>query len=394
MKDHDADSDGSTDDEVGGFSRPSRRTFLGTAGTLATAGLAGCQVPFSDSGASNEVGLSDFRGSGALVSSRPEPEGTRISELPDLSGTLTLYLAGGEGGLYLDLLDLFTQIYPDFDYEHKLEPSADLANTIIEESKAGTSPADVFIAVDAGSLGAVANAGATQDLPQNVRDAVPSSFRTKNWAGVSGRARSVPYNTNKYSESDVPSKVADFATSDSFGTNLGWAPSYGAFQSFVTAMRLLRGDQQTKQWLQNVAERATTYPDEWRVSNAVADGELGAGFANHYYALRVKNARENTPLDITFTEGDAGALVNVSGAALVKGSQNTDLATTFIRHLHSAEAQEFFATQTFAYPMIPGVQPAGGLPTIDELNPPDIDLTELANIDETLDLMREAGVLS
>jgi len=43
--------------------------------------------------------------------------------------------------------------------------------------------------------------------------------------------------------------------------------------------------------------------------------------------------------------------------------------------------------------MISGVQPVGDLPTIDELNPPEIDLTKLSDVEPTLELMREVGVL-
>jgi iron(III) transport system substrate-binding protein len=43
--------------------------------------------------------------------------------------------------------------------------------------------------------------------------------------------------------------------------------------------------------------------------------------------------------------------------------------------------------------MIPGVPPVGGLPRIDELNPPNIDLTALGDLEGTIRLMREVGVL-
>jgi iron(III) transport system substrate-binding protein len=135
------------------------------------------------------------------------------------------------------------------------------------------------------------------------------------------------------------------------------------------------------------------FPNEFRISNQVASGEIVSGFANHYYALRVQSQRSNAPLNLAFTSGDAGALINVSGAEVIQGTQDEELATNFIRHLLSSEAQEFFATRTFAYPTVPGVQPVGGLPTVDELNPPDIDLSELANTGPTLDLLDETGVL-
>jgi iron(III) transport system substrate-binding protein len=379
-------------------------------GAAGVAGLAGCGNQTStedpdgtDTGDGGDGGttatgdptdISNFRGSGPLVEQRGQPGGTSITDLPDLSGTLNFYLGGGEGGLYLELIEKFETIYPDFETESRLESSSNLANTIIEESEAGTSPADLFLAVDAGSVVAVADAGATTTLPSAVTDTVPSDFRTDQWIGFAGRARAMPYNTNQLSASDLPDTVQEIPEMGSLSDAVGWAPTYGAFQSFVTAMRLLRGPDVTRQWLTDMQDLGVqTYPDEFRVSNAVADGGLATGFANHYYALRVLNSRANAPIDLHFTSGDAGALINVSSATIIDGTDQQELAENFIRHLLSAEAQEFFATRTFAYPTVPEVQPPGGLPTADELNPPDIDLTELSDIQPTLQLLRETNVL-
>jgi iron(III) transport system substrate-binding protein len=109
--------------------------------------------------------------------------------------------------------------------------------------------------------------------------------------------------------------------------------------------------------------------------------------------MRVKNQRPDAPIDLAFTQGDAGALVDVAGALKIQGTSKGDLVENFVRHLLSAEAQEYFATVSFAYPMIPDVEPVGELPTIDELSPPDIDLAQLADLEPTLELMQDAGVL-
>jgi iron(III) transport system substrate-binding protein len=314
--------------------------------------------------------------------------------MPALEGELNFYLGGGEGGLYLDLIELFAQIYPDFSYNQSLAPSSQLSNQITEEVEQGASQADVFIAVDAGSLGNVADAGAAQQLPSDITDKVPAEFTTQNWVGIAGRARAIPYNTNQLSASDIPSTVQEFPNVSAFQNSMGWAPTYGAFQSFITAMRLLRGESETRQWLNDMqAAGIEKYPNEFRISTEVANGAIVTGFANHYYALRVQSARSSAPIELAFTSGDAAALVNVSGAQVIKGTQNQELANNFIRHLLSSEAQEFFATRTFAYPTIPGVQPVGGLPTVDELNPPDIELSQLSDTGPTLDLLEETGVL-
>ncbi|WP_044950762.1 extracellular solute-binding protein [Halorhabdus tiamatea] len=378
----------------------SRRQFMGALGAGALAGLAGCADPFggdtTDAGEEISVpSLAQFRGSGALAEGRPAPGGTSIDELPDLSGTLNIYMGGGEGGIYERFIEMLAEIYPDFSGFTDDAPSASQAQSIVEAVQSGGSQADVFWSIDAASLGYVAENDAYEPLADEALEPVPAHFQGADgaWVGVAGRARSVPYNTDAIDASEIPEKVAQFPGTDAFQGTMGWAPTYGAFKSFVTAMRLQEGAETTRQWLESMRQAGTErYPNEYVVTRAVADGELTAGFANHYYAMRVKNQRPDAPLDLAFTSGDAGALVNVAGILQIEGTEKDALITDFVRHLLSAEAQEFFATVSYAYPMIPEVEPVGGLPTVDELNPPDIDLAALADLEPTLELMSEAGV--
>ena len=387
-----------------------RRRLLKTLAAGSAVGLAGCQgAPGSDDGSGDGTETSDggsgsievpslteFRGSGTLASGRPAPEGTSIQDLPDLSGDLNLYIGGGEGGIYYQFVEMLQEIYPEFQVFSSDAGSSSLAQTIVDEVEAGSPQADVFWSIDASSLGFVANNDAYDPLPDDAVSAVPSGFRGGDnaWVGVAGRARSIPYNTNELSESDIPSSVAAIPEAEAFQNASGWAPTYGAFKAFVTAMRILEGEDAARQWLEDMKSAGIErFGNEYVVSQQVADGAINAGFANHYYAMRVKNQRPDAPIDLAFTEGDAGALVNVAGALTIKGTEKQDLVANFVRHLLSAEAQEFFATVSFAYPMIPGVEPVGGLPTVDELDPPEFDLAKLSDLEPTLDLMRDAGVL-
>lgn len=381
---------------MNGDTRSTRRRFLRASGAAAAVGLAGCTDLLPGGEESGPLSLDDFRGSGPLVESRPEPQGTSMDDLSDLDGTLTVYVGGGEGGLYRELVDLLERKYDGFTGSVRSAPSTQQANTIVEEMEGGSSPTDVFWSIDASSLGTVAEAGHAVELPDEVLDPVGERLRDSQgrWVGVAGRARAVPYNTEQFSGDDLPDSVYAFAEQDRFADAMGWAPTYGAFKSFVAAMILQDGESKARSWLEGMqGQNVTENANEYLVSNSVAAGELGAGFANHYYALRVKASQENAPVDLAFTRGDAGALVNVSGTEIIQGTEKRELAVAFVRHLLTAEAQEFFATRTYAYPMIPGVQPVAGLPTIDELQPPDVDLTELSDLDPALALMREVGVL-
>ncbi|MFD1588695.1 extracellular solute-binding protein [Halorientalis brevis] len=388
----------------------SRRRLLqyGTgAGAAALAGCFGLMDDGQNQSTPQNVTASDFRGTGSIVDEgfrgsgnlsqgRPAPGGTSINDLPDLSGDLALYIGGGEGGIYYQLVEKLQEIYPDFTVYPTDNSSASLAQTIVQEVNKGAAQADVFWSIDASSLGYVADNDAYEPLSGEAVNPVGNDQFVGDdnaWAGVAGRARAIPYNTNKLSESDIPNKVQQFPETDALRGTMGWATTYGAFKSFITAMRLTEGEQATKDWLVAMREAGTErHGNEYAVSQAVANGGHAAGFANHYYALRVQNQRPNAPLDLAFTEGDAGALVNVAGAMKVKGTNKGELVDNFVRHLLSAEAQEFFATVSFAYPMIKGVKPVAGLPTVDKLSPPDIDLSKLSNLQKTLDLMKEANV--
>lgn len=316
-----------------------------------------------------------------------------MSEMPDLKGELTVYSGRGES-LVGELLSAINGMYDDFKAEPLYDSSSNLVNKILTEGE--NSPADVFYSVNAGSLGMLADEGRTQKLPSETSNMVREEFRAPDghWIGTSGRARTIPYNTDVFSESDIPNDIFAFAKQKKFNGNIGWAPSYGSFQAFVTAMRLLNGEQKTKEWLRGMqSQNVQSFPDEYMIAKAVADGDIAAGFTNHYYIQRVLSDRPDAPLATAFTKNDAGTMFNVAGAAVVDTAKDSTLAANFVRHLLSAEAQEYFATRTKEYPLIPEVEPVGSIPTIDELNPPsDLDLGQLSDLEPTLKLMRDVGL--
>lgn len=361
-----------------------RRRFLAATGALGVAGLAGCAGESEDT---DEATTSSIGQIGSGRAGRDAPGGTPIAEMPDLSGELTVYSGRGEF-LVGELVEYIDDQYDDFSLTVRYAGSTDLVNQIVNESDG--SPADVFYSVNAGALGALADAGRARSLPSSLTDLVRGEFHTDRWIGTSGRARTVPYNTEALDESDIPTDVMAFPTE--FDGDLGWAPSYGSCQAFVTAMRLIEGEDATREWVESVVDSGiTAYADEFAACQAVADGEIDAAFANHYYIQRVLDGSPDASLAAAFTRGDAGAMFNVAGAAVVDTATDATLAENFVRHLLSAEAQDYFARTTFEYPLIPDVEPIGDLPTIDELDVPDVDLAALSDLEPTIDLMRDAG---
>jgi iron(III) transport system substrate-binding protein len=273
--------------------------------------------------------------------------------------------------------------------------TAELAATLLEEG--ANSPADVYFAQDAGALGAVADAGLLEPLPAEVLDRVPASFRSPEgeWVGISGRARVVVYDTRELSDEELPDTIADF-TDPSWRGRLGWAPTNGSFQAFVTAFRLLEGEDAARSWLEGiVANQPRVYENNIQVVQAVADGEIDAGFVNHYYLLRFLDEQgESFPARNHFMSGsDPGSLVNVAGAGILASSDADDLARRFVAFMLSDASQAYFADATHEYPLVAGVAGPAGMPALAEIDTPDVDLSDLTDLQGTLRLLTETGAL-
>ena len=326
-----------------------------------------------------------------LLAQAPAPdtggEPMSVDSLPALDGELTLYLGRGEGGLYEHILDAIRERNPELVLRVRRGPSTALANTLVAEAGAGGVRADLFWSIDASSIGLVAESAGHAPVPDDLRQGMKPGFQYASWVPVSGRIRTVPYNPTAVAAADLPDDIMRFPELD---LAFGWAPAYGAFQSFVTAMRLLEGEDATGAWLEGMAAKATEYAGELNVVMGVSRREVDLGFANHYYTLRLKQGQPDADLELAFTRNDAGCLVNASGVVLLRQS---DLALGFVRHLLTREVQSYLAREAYEIPLVSGVPAPRGLPALAELEPPRVDLERLSDLKPTLDLLRRTGVL-
>jgi iron(III) transport system substrate-binding protein len=331
------------------------------------------------------VGAMPLPLSRAFAASAASP--VSVKDLPALEGDITLYLGRGEGGLYENVLQSIEKNNPKLNLSIRRGPTAALGNMIVAEAKAGVKRADLFWAVDSGAIGLITDAGLAKPLPSDLAAQLQPQFRYPGWAPVTGRIRTLPYNTKRLSKDDIPDSIMAIADSD---LSIGWAPAYASFQSFVTAMRILEGEDKTAKWLKKVQKRSKTYAGELGVVMAVERGEVDIGFANHYYTLRLKSGKPDANLDLAFTNQDAGCLVNASGVLSLTDNPN---AMNFMRYLLSSEVQSYLAREAYEIPLIQGIEQPAGLPALTDVSPPKIDLTQLADLRPTLDLMRSSGVL-
>jgi len=305
---------------------------------------------------------------------------------------LTVY-SGRSEELVAPLIEQFRNA-TGIDVQVKYGDTAELAATILEEGDA--SPADVFFAQDGGALGALAAEGRLTTLPSALLDLVDPRFRSDDgqWVGVSGRARVAVYNTAELEAADMPDSILGF-TDPAWKGRLGWAPTNGSFQAFVTALRVLEGEDAARAWLEGVqANEPRVYEGNDPALLAVGAGEIHVAFINHYYLMR-KLAEEPdfAAANHFFGAGDPGALVNVAGAGILTTAPHADAAHDFVAFLLTDESQRYFAEETFEYPLVEGIAADPKLVPLDEIDSPDMDLSDLDDLAGTLALLREVGIL-
>ncbi|MGI9556711.1 MAG: extracellular solute-binding protein [Solirubrobacterales bacterium] len=279
------------------------------------------------------------------------------------------------------------------DIEVRFGDSAPLAATIVEEGE--NSPADVFIAQDAGSLGALEEEGLLAELPQDVLDMVEPRFRSDDgrWVGLTGRARVIAYGED-VTEEELPSSPLEL-TEPQWEGRVGWAPQNASLQAYVTALRAAQGDDVARDWLEGMVENgAREFPSNTPIRDAIAAGEVDVGLLNHYYvAQAAAEEGEDYPVSVSFPEGGQGSLINVAGIGILESADDPEQALELVRFLLGAEAQSYFAESSLEYPLASGVAADAALAPLAEIPDPMVDLSDIADLRGTLELMRETGAL-
>lgn len=317
-----------------------------------------------------------------------ERAGHLLSAAEAQGNTLTIYSGRSE--------ELVSPIIAQFEQdtgirvEVRYGDTTALALTLVEEG--ANSPADVFFAQDAGSLGLLAKKNLLAPLPSYILESVEERFRSPDglWVGITGRARVIAYNTEAVSEDELPDTLFGLLD-EQWAGRLGFAPTNASFHAHLTAIRLTEGDDAARAFVQGLLDlEARQYSNNAAAVAAVAAGEIDAALVNHYYMYRYVAEHPDAPLaNYYFPGDDIGNLINVAGVGILASSDSKPLAQQFIAYLLSRSAQTYFAEQTFEYPLLIGMEADPRLKPLAEIETPVLDLSDLDDLQGTLDLLDE-----
>jgi iron(III) transport system substrate-binding protein len=319
--------------------------------------------------------------------------GSASTSVSSPSGTITIY-SGRDEEFVGSLFEEFTAA-TGVDADVRYGDSAELAAQILEEGDG--SPADVFFAQDAGSLGAVAEAGLFTQLSDEILDRVETRFRSDDglWVGTSGRGRVLVYNVDAVADDELPASIYDL-TDPAWKGRLGLPPTNSSFQAQVAAMIETQGTDATREWLDGImANEPVFYEDNGATTRAVAAGEIDAGLVNHYYKFEVEAEDGALPIENHYFEaGDPGSFINTAGVGVLATAPNAEGAQAFVDYLTGEPGQTFVAEDSWEYPVAPGYEPSVDILPLSEFEGPDVDLSTLgARLPEALDLLAQVGML-
>ncbi|MET8006031.1 extracellular solute-binding protein [Nonomuraea glycinis] len=336
------------------------------------------------------VGLSALTACGAQSDPGPAASATASDK------KITVY-SGRSEELVKPLLDRFTQ-ESGIAVEARYAATAAMATQLVEEGD--RSPADVFLAQDAGALGAVAKAGLFAPLGADVTGKVPAAYRAKSgeWVGVTARSRVLIYNPDLVAADKLPASIFDLTGADWKG-KVGVAPTNASFQANITAIAVQHGEARAKEFLTGLkANDPQIREGNGPIVEEVESGKIAVGLVNHYYLGEIAKELGKTPDQMKaklhfFPGGDSGALVNVAGVGVLKKAAADADTLAFVNYLLGVPAQTYFAEETFEYPVVAGAPAPAYAPALSELKVPAVDLNDLDRLDTTIAMIQESGLV-
>lgn len=265
------------------------------------------------------------------------------------------------------------------------------------KAEGANTPADVLLTVDAGNLWYAASQGLLQPIDSATLKAnIPPHLRDpgNQWFGLSVRARTIFYNTQKVKPETLSSYAA--LAEPQWKGRLCLRTSKKVYNQSLVAMMIeehgaARTERIVKGWVANLA--TDVFADDTKMLEAIGAGQCDVGIANTYYFGRLQAKKPNLPLAPFWADQQGkGVHVNVSGAGVTHHARHPKQARQLIEWLSSAQAQNLFTDVDLEYPANPAVKPDARLAAWGPFKPNLINVAKAGELQaEAVKLMDRAG---
>lgn len=225
-------------------------------------------------------------------------------------------------------------------------------------------PADLFLAVDAGVLALAADEGLLQPVDSDVlRANVPETLRdpADRWFALSLRPRTIMYNPATVDPAEVTtySALAD----PQWAGRLCMRPATHIYTvSLVSSLIYNLGEDAAEEIVRGwVANDPTYINSDTRLLETVAAGGCDVAIANTYYLARLKADDPDFPVEQVWANQDTtGTFFNINGAGVTAGARNVENAIAFLEFFSTEDGQagtaDGFPGSNYEYPANPDAE--------------------------------------
>ncbi|HEX5841977.1 MAG TPA: extracellular solute-binding protein [Pseudomonas sp.] len=228
------------------------------------------------------------------------------------------------------------------------------------QAEGENTPADMLITVDAGNLWQAEQEGVLKPLQSSVIEAnIPAQYRssTGSWTGLSLRARTIFYSTERVKPSELSTYEA--LADKNWEGRLCLRTSKKVYNQSLTATLIethgaAKTEELIKGWVGNLA--TDVFADDTALLQAIDAGQCDVGMANTYYFGRLHKQQPDLKVKPYWpNQADRGVHVNLSGAAVTKHAPHAEAAQKLLEWMTSEEAQGLFASLNQEFPANPKV---------------------------------------
>jgi len=283
----------------------------------------------------------------------PEPVEEPVVETPADPGIINIYTSRHYG-----VEPVFERFTEETGIEIRFTTGSDALLRERLKAEGANTPADMYIAVDAGNLWLAAEDGLLASLDNEVLfNNIPENLRDEQgrWFGLTKRVRTLMFNPERVTAEEL-STYEDLADPRWQG-RLAMRPSTHSYtQSLVSSLIAAHGVERAEEIVAGWAANNPVYIDsDTRLLEALAAGEADVAITNHYYLGRLLEANPDFPIQIFWTnQNDRGAHVNISGAGVTAYAPNHDNAVKLLEWL-SGDGLKMFASTNHEFPANPNV---------------------------------------
>lgn len=342
-------------------------------------------------------------------STNNDTSGTQSNEINESAGNEAGENEGNQE------VNIYTARHYDVDgllYEKFTEETGIKVNVI--EGKAGelierikregeSTPADLFITVDGGVLNNAKQEGILQPVESAVIDGqVPAELRDvdNQWIGLSTRARIIAYAKDRVTPEEL-STYEDLTNEKWNGKVLIRSSTNMYNQSLLASLIALNGPEQAEEWAKGIVANMARDPEggDRDQAKAVAAGVGDIAVMNTYYVGQLSVSEDPEEVKVAESIGvffpnqeTTGTHLNISGAGLIKHSQNKENAVKLIEFLTGVEAQSLVSEHNFEFPVNLDAELPELLKSWGEFKAQEIDFAKLGEFNkDAVEMMDRAG---